>query len=129
MSSSRLGTLTDKAVTTAKSGLPKPLSERSTSRTIFSIMSTRVSIWEADSNVIGMTKPTCVIAWTLHKRHSLHLWFDHRLSRNMKRMLHHLSVCSTLTHKLGLSIFITDHVLLHSTHTCQHQRKKADERA
>ena len=43
------------------------------STTTCSEMSTRSSIWEADSRVMaGMTKLTCVIAWTLRKRHSRH---------------------------------------------------------
>ena len=69
---SRLGTLTDKAVQTTNRRLPSPLLERCRSITMCLTMSTRSSIWEADSNVMVMTKPTCVIAWTLHKRHSRH---------------------------------------------------------
>ncbi len=69
---SRLGTMTDKPVKTAK--------RRTAEATLGKVqiekrclkMYARSRIWEADSNVMGMTKPTCVIAWTLHKQHSRH---------------------------------------------------------
>ena len=64
-----IGTLTDKA---QRDGLPKPLMERYRSRTMCLTRSTRSSIWEADSNAMGTTKTTCVIAWTLHNGHSCH---------------------------------------------------------
>ena len=45
---------------------------RNLSDPVYGIDDVRSGIWEADSNVMGTTKPTCVIAWTLHKRHSRH---------------------------------------------------------
>ena len=53
-------------------GLLRPLLERSTTRTMCSKMSARLSSWVADSKVMGMIKPTCAIAWALHKRRSHH---------------------------------------------------------
>ena len=70
---SRLGTLTDKAVKTARRRAAEAtLGKVQIENNVLDNVYTRSSIWKADSNVMGTTKPTCVIAWTLHKRHSRH---------------------------------------------------------
>ena len=61
-------------------------------------MSTRSSIWEADSNVMGMTKTDERYCMDIAQAAFASLWTDHRLSRNLKPRLYNLCVCSTLTH-------------------------------
>ena len=79
------------------------LLERYTSTTQWLRTSSRFNSWVANFMMIWMTDGhyRSNIAWILHKRRSLHCpTMDHRLSRNMKLTLYHLSVSSTMTHSL-----------------------------
>ena len=98
---SRLGTLTDKAVKTAKrraaeATLGKVQIENSVLDNVYSFeyLGSRL---QCDGDDEADVRYRMDIAQATFASLS-HLWMDHRLSRNMKLRLYNLCVCSTLTH-------------------------------
>ena len=98
---SRLGTLTDKAVKTAKrraaeATLGKVQIENNVLDNVYSFeyLGSRL---QCDGDDEADVRYRMDIAQAAFASLS-HLWMDHRLSRNIKLRLYNLCVCSTLTH-------------------------------
>ena len=98
---SRLGTLTDKAVKTAKRLAAEPTLgkvhiENNVLDNVYSFeyLGSRL---QCDGDDEADVRYRTDIAQAAFASLS-HLWMDHRLSRNMKLRLYNLCVCSTLTH-------------------------------
>ena len=98
---SRLGTLTDKAVKTAKrraaeATLGKVQIENNVLDNVYSFeyLGSRLQCDGDDEADVRYRMDIAQAAFAALS----HLWMDHRLSRNTKRRLYNLCVCSTLTH-------------------------------
>ena len=95
---SRLGTLTDKAVKTAKrQAAEATLGMVQIENNVLDSFEYLGSRLQCDGDDEADVRYRMDIAQAAFASLS-HLWMDHRLSRNMKLRLYNLCICSTLTH-------------------------------